>query len=131
MTAVGILVIALGAFWKLQPKSSRANNTALRIISVAEAYSKYEQGIFLLDVRSPQEWEKNHIPNTTLIPLDQLPDRINEVPKDQEIMVICQSGRRSQKGRNVLLDAGFTHVSSISGGLNEWQASGYPTVSGP
>lgn len=58
MTAVGILVIALGAFWKLQPKSSRANNTALRIISVAEAYSKYEQGIFLLDVRSPQEWEK-------------------------------------------------------------------------
>jgi rhodanese-related sulfurtransferase len=72
-------------------------------------------------------WNAFHVPNTTLIPLDQLVSRLNEVPKDKEIVVVCGSGNRSQEGRDILLNPSFTQVASMSGGLNEWRASGYPT----
>ena len=95
-------------------------------ISVNEAFTKYQNGAFVLDVRTPEEWNEFHVPNTTLIPLDQLPARLNELPKDREIVVVCRSGNRSQEGRDILLNAGFAQVTSMTGGLTEWRASGYP-----
>ena len=80
----------------------------------------------MLDVRTREEWDDFHAPNTTLIPLDQLPSRLNEIPRDREIVVVCRSGNRSQQGRDILLNAGFQQVTSMRGGLNEWCASGYP-----
>jgi rhodanese-related sulfurtransferase len=58
--------------------------------------------------------------------LDELPSRVDEVPKDQEIVVVCRSGNRSQSGRDILQNAGFENVTSMSGGLNAWGAAGYP-----
>jgi len=95
-------------------------------ITVQEAYDKYQQDVFFLDVREQSEWDEYHIPNTTLIPLGELPNRLNELPKDQPIVVVCRSGNRSQSGRDILLDAGFTNVTSMSGGLKEWSSQGYP-----
>jgi rhodanese-related sulfurtransferase len=100
-------------------------------ISVDEAYQKYEQGVYFLDVREPDEWLEYHVPNTTQIPLGELASHVDEVPKDQEIVVVCRSGNRSQQGSEILRNAGFTQVTSIAGGLNAWQDAGYPTVSGP
>jgi rhodanese-related sulfurtransferase len=99
-------------------------------ISVEETFAKYRAGTFLLDVRTPEEWADFHVPNTTLIPLDELPDRLNELPRDQEIVVVCRSGNRSQEGRDILRQAGFSQVSSMSGGLREWRDAGYPVESG-
>ena len=62
---------------------------------------------------------------TTLIPLDELPNRLSELPKDQEIVVICHSGNRSQQGRDILLNAGF-NATSMTGGLLAWYDKGYP-----
>jgi rhodanese-related sulfurtransferase len=90
----------------------------------------YEEGTFLLDVRTPEEWNEYHAPNTTLIPLNELASRVDELPKDQPIVVVCRSGNRSQAGRDILLQAGF-NATSMSGGLSEWRDSGYPIVSGP
>jgi len=84
-----------------------------------------------LDVRTPEEWVDFHAPNSTLIPLDELESRVNELPRDQEIVVVCRSGNRSQVGRDILRNAGFDQVSSMSGGLNAWRSAGYPTVSAP
>jgi rhodanese-related sulfurtransferase len=95
-------------------------------ISVAQAYQKYQDGAFLLDVRTQEEWDEYHAPNTTLIPLDQLSQRVNELPKDQEIVVVCRSGNRSQEGRDILLNAGFEEVTSMAGGLSSWRTAGYP-----
>jgi rhodanese-related sulfurtransferase len=100
-------------------------------ISVGEAAAKGEQGAFILDVRTPEEWEQFHVADSTLIPLDELEARVDEVPRDQEVVVVCRSGNRSQQGRDILLDAGFTDVSSMKGGLLDWQAQGYPVVAGP
>ena len=132
----GLLVILIllgvyGVSLRLSEKAPQADIGFPSEVSVDEAYQKYQSGTFFLDVRTPDEWQEFHAPNTTLIPLDELPERVNELPQDQEIVVVCRSGNRSQSGRDILLDAGFTQVSSMKGGLNEWRASGFPVVEGP
>jgi len=67
-----------------------------------------------------------HIANSTLIPLDQLQNRITELPRDRDIVVVCRTGKRSQTGMNTLQDAGFTRAVSMTGGLTAWKAAGYP-----
>lgn len=129
---LGLVVVAAVAAVVTWPMLGGSASSALASeISVQQAYQKYQDGAFVLDVRTQEEWNEYHAPNTTLIPLDQLASRVSELPKDQEIVVVCRSGNRSQEGRDILLKAGFTHVSSMAGGLKAWQTAGYPTVSGP
>jgi rhodanese-related sulfurtransferase len=108
-----------------------ASTTGLaRDISADEAYKMYQGGTFVVDVRTQEEWDEYHVPNTTLIPLDQLPNRLSELPKDKEIVVICRSGNRSQEGRDILLSAGY-NATSMTGGVKEWYAKGYPIEGAP
>ena len=95
-------------------------------ISVDEAHQKYQDGVFLLDVRTQEEWDEYHAPDTTLIPLDELESRLDELPQNEEIVVVCRSGNRSQAGRDILRNNGFEQATSMSGGLNAWRAAGYP-----
>ncbi len=128
-TQIALLIIAGLVIFLILQIGNRKNNTATSLpgeISVSEAYTKYQNGAFFLDVRTQEEWNEFHAPNATLIPLDQLPARLNELPKDKEIVVVCRSGNRSQQGRNILLNAGFAQVTSMQGGLTDWRASGYP-----
>jgi rhodanese-related sulfurtransferase len=95
-------------------------------ISVDEAYELYQDGVYFLDVRTPQEWDEFHAPNTTLIPLDELEYRLTELPEGEPIVVVCRSGNRSQVGRDILRANGFEETTSVAGGLREWMESGYP-----
>lgn len=126
-----ILVLALGAifFW---PANDTASVEKLPSeISVDVAAAKREAGAFILDVREPEEWVEYHIPGATLIPLGELEARVNEVPTDQEVVVVCRSGNRSQVGRDILLSSNINQVTSMAGGMKEWSAAGYDTVTGP
>ncbi|MCJ7660775.1 MAG: hypothetical protein MUO67_16620 [Anaerolineales bacterium] len=130
---VGILVMVLVAACGTAPA---AQDAAVKVplpdeISVDQAYKLYEQGTFLLDVRTPEEWEDYHIEGATLIPLDELEIRVEEVPQDEEIVVVCRSGNRSQVGRDILRQAGISQSASMTGGVNAWYAAGYPTVGSP
>lgn len=100
-------------------------------ISIQDASGLRDKGAFILDVREPSEWNEFHMPNSTLIPLGQLASRVSEVPKDRTVVVVCRSGNRSKVGRDTLLQAGFTNVTSMDGGLTAWRAGGLPVVSGP
>ena len=119
-----VAALAIGAILLLSRKPAAEKSPSE--ISIAQAYEKYQKGVFFLDVRTQAEWDSVHIPNTTLIPLDQLAARVNEVPQDREIVVVCRSGNRSQQGRNILVQAGYDQVTSMSGGVNAWRAAGYP-----
>jgi rhodanese-related sulfurtransferase len=123
-----LLVVGLIIFLILQSANQKNNQTTSlpAEISVSQAYTKYQNGAFFLDVRTQEEWNQFHAPNSTLIPLDQLPSRLNEIPKDKEIVVVCRSGNRSAQGRDILVNAGFTQVTSMQGGLTDWQAAGFP-----
>ena len=95
-------------------------------VSVSEAAKKRDAGAFILDVRTPEEWNEYHVPGSTLIPIDQLSNRVAEVPKDKEVVVVCRSGNRSATGRDVLLKAGYPQVTSLAGGLKSWRDAGKP-----
>jgi len=130
---IGIVaIVAVLVFLIASLGGEQSNNTGSlpASVSVDEAYKLYQEGTFVLDVRTQEEWNEFHAPNTTLIPLDELASRVNELPKDQPIVVVCRSGNRSQTGRNILLQAGF-NATSMNGGLNAWRDSGHPVVSGP
>jgi rhodanese-related sulfurtransferase len=129
----GLGVVALLAFAGLLflQGSPNAGQALAEEVSVDQALSMREAGAFVLDVRQPEEWLDHHIPGSTLIPLGELPARLAQVPQDQEILVVCRSGNRSAEGRDVLLRAGYERVTSMAGGLTQWRAAGYPTVSGP
>jgi len=98
-------------------------------ISVSQAHTKYgQEDVIFLDVREQYEWDEFHAPDATLIPLGELAARVNELPKDKEIVVVCRSGNRSQVGRDTLRAAGFTNVTSMAGGMNAWRDAGYPVA---
>lgn len=99
-------------------------------ISIDEAARLRDAGAFVLDVREPYEYAEAHIDGATLIPLGELQARLSEVPRDKQVVVVCRSGNRSQSGRDVLRNAGFSSVASMTGGLIRWNASGKPLVAG-
>lgn len=128
----GLAVAALAIFAAISAMSPAAEKVGLpREVSVSKATSLRDQGAFILDVREPEEWNAGHIPDATLIPLGELASRIDELPRDQQIVVVCRSGNRSATGRDILLDAGFQEVTSMAGGMNDWTSQGLPTVTGP
>jgi rhodanese-related sulfurtransferase len=129
---VVVIVIGLVVFSQTTKQSSASSGATTNYppeISLSEAVAKRDTGAFILDVRTQSEWNEYHVPGSTLIPLDTLASRINEVPRDKEIIVVCRSGNRSAQGRDILRNAGFATVTSLTGGLSNWKAQGYPTVS--
>lgn len=128
---VGLIAVILAGVFLFNPGNSATADALPREVSVTEAAALRDEGAFILDVREPDEWVESHIPGATLIPLGELASRVDEVPQDQEVVVVCRSGNRSQQGRDILLAAGFTNVTSMAGGVNQWKAAGFETVSGP
>jgi rhodanese-related sulfurtransferase len=100
-------------------------------VDVAGGGAMRDAGAFVLDVREPSEWAEVHIPGATLIPLGELEQRVAEVPRERDVLVVCRSGNRSAQGRDIIRAAGFERVTSMAGGMNDWTAAGYETVSGP
>jgi len=81
---------------------------------------------FLLDVREPWEYEAGHVPGARSIPLAELEDRVNEVPRDRPILAICHSGQRSLAAAGYLIQLGYSAVSNVDGGTAAWVERGYP-----
>ena len=77
-------------------------------------------GVFLLDVREPQEHQICSIPGSVLIPLGELPNRISDLGGHEDVVVHCKSGVRSAKAVKILSDAGFKKVRNLSGGILRW-----------
>ncbi len=77
-------------------------------------------GVFLLDVREPQEFEICRIPGSTLIPLGGLPHRLTELEGHDDMIVHCKSGVRSAKAVKLLREAGFSKAKNLRGGILAW-----------
>ncbi len=86
--------------------------------------------VYLLDVRQPWEHEHSHLPNSTLIPLGELPERLSEVevPDGAAVVVYCHHGVRSLSGAAILEANGFGEAFSLAGGIEAWSLLIDPTV---
>lgn len=118
------LAIILGLFLGIQYLLSPVG------IDVKQAQSMNEQGALLLDVREISEYSALHAKNAKLIPLGQLPSRLQEISKykDKPIVVMCHSGRRSARAVALLQKAGYSQVSNIKGGIMAWQKAGLDVI---
>ena len=131
---IAIIVIALLGQQPAVTEHPAAVSTTLALstsmpdeISIGDAYKLYQRnGAYFLDVRERPEWDAFHIPKTTLLPLGQVAALADKFPKDKPIIVVCASGIRSAQGRDILKKAGYTNVTSLTGGVTAWKTQGYP-----
>lgn len=119
MEYTGVIIIAILLIFMIQrilpAKGVRhISTTDLK----AEIKNKDKQWI---DVRTPGEFKGNHIRGFKNIPLHQLSEKAEkELSKEKEVVVICQSGMRSQKACKMLKKLGYPKVTNVSGGMNNW-----------
>jgi hydroxyacylglutathione hydrolase len=95
------------------------------LVEVADV-ERRAPGTVLLDVREPEEYAHGHVPGALNFPQAELASRLDEVPRDRPVQVICQSGYRSLRSTQFLAQMGFTNVANVKGGTAAWRASGNP-----
>ena len=83
---------------------------------------------FLLDVREPDELEVSVLPGVVAIPMGDVPARLSEIPKDQPVVVICRSGKRSANITDLLLSHGYSDVKNLVGGMNGYATEVDPSL---
>jgi rhodanese-related sulfurtransferase len=90
---------------------------------------KVKEGALLVDVRNKSEVEEVtfDVPNYMNIPLNELEDRIDEIPRDKEIIMVCLSGERSLRTTYFLMNAGYKKVYNMRDGIIKWASKGFPT----
>jgi rhodanese-related sulfurtransferase len=80
-------------------------------------------GGLLLDVREGYEWDAGHVAGAVHIPLGQLVQRVNELPEDRQVVVVCRSGTRSARATAFLASSGLDAV-NLAGGMKAWAEEG-------
>jgi rhodanese-related sulfurtransferase len=95
----------------------------IRQLTVRELKQRLDQGtnnFTLLDVREPWECNICALPGAKIIPMREIPTRAEELPKDQEIVVVCHHGIRSQQVASYLARLGFSQLNNLTGGIDAW-----------
>ncbi len=104
------------------------NQPSVPSVSVSDVADDLPEGVLLLDVREPDEWSAGHAPSALHIPMSQIAGRLDELPQDDNLFVICRSGGRSARVTAYLNDNGWDAV-NVSGGMQSWAAAGRPMTS--
>ncbi|MGE7218771.1 sulfurtransferase TusA family protein [Priestia koreensis] len=90
------------------------------VLSNEQLQQKLAEDVVVLDVRESAEYAFNHIPNAVSIPLGELENRLNELPKKKEMLVVCRTGSRSDLASQMLAKNGFENVWNVVPGMSEW-----------
>jgi sulfur-carrier protein adenylyltransferase/sulfurtransferase len=118
-------------FCGIVPETPQEKNVKNGIpqLTVKELKARRDAGenVFLLDVREPYEYQIAQI-GGTLIPQNDVPNRLAEIPRDREIIVHCRSGARSQKIAELLKQSGYKDVVNVAGGILAWADEIDPSV---
>ena len=99
---------------------------------IEQAYKHWKEGanskipFAFLDVRTPREYANGHVLGAINIPIQELPQRLAEVPKDKRVYVYCESGGRSGRASKMLVEAGITNIENVPESMGGWRRAGYP-----
>lgn len=115
-------------FVEFSSRTANPNFPEIEDITAEELRSK-QKDVRIVDVRRPDEWvgEYGHIPDAALITLDTLPDRLDELPKDQTVVFVCRSGGRSAQAAAFARQNGFDRVYNMRGGMIDWTQKNFET----
>lgn len=100
-------------------------------ISTDDARRMIDAGVRVIDVRQPDEWDRGHIPDATLVPLNGIYSFAKalkdlDIPEDEDIIFTCAVGQRSATAAEIALVAGFKKVYNLANGMNGWIGRRYP-----
>jgi len=107
-------------FCGILPASADAEESDDTTVEDLKGRLDRQDGVFVLDVREPQEYQICRIPDSTLIPLGDLPQRLSELEGHDDMVVHCKSGARSAKAVKLLREAGFSKAKNLRGGILAW-----------
>ena len=96
-------------------------------VELAQVPDPLPEGVTVLDVREPVEWHHGHVEGALHVPLTEVPGRLEELPRDQQLLVVCKVGGRSAQATAFLREKGFEAL-NLEGGMLEWSAAGRPMV---
>jgi hydroxyacylglutathione hydrolase len=97
-------------------------------ISPTEASSWLEKSdAVVVDVREPAEYAAGHVPHAVSIPQSELALRLDDLPRDRDLLVVCEGGTRSVRAARFLKQTGFSRVTNLAGGTSAWRRAGLPT----
>jgi len=107
-------------------RNSRRSLQRIPAVTVDELARGFRQnGSVVIDVRGEGEWKVGHLPGSLNLPLSQLDQRLEQIPRDSPLVVHCQTGPRAAIGASLLLARGFPDVRLFPGGFAEWRAAGH------
>jgi rhodanese-related sulfurtransferase len=84
----------------------------------------------VLDIRNPREYASKHIPHSVNIPLNHLPERLSEIPRERRIGIHCAGGYRSSIAASILHQHGINNLIELTGGLAAWESASLPLAYG-
>jgi hydroxyacylglutathione hydrolase len=131
LSKVGLTRVA-GAFRPDVLRDWKSRHGELETVAQIDPQSVRERTgdrVQVIDVRSPEEWRRGHLPGAIHIPLALLPDRIGDLDASAPIVLQCQGGGRSSIATSLLKSQGLTDVSNLAGGYDAWVAEGFETES--
>jgi rhodanese-related sulfurtransferase len=124
------IVIAIALAFLLVGPASAESEAPLEAPSIApsELSERRVSGTapVVIDVRTAEEYAAGHVPGALNIPFDQVAQRISEIEAPHGVALYCMLGPRARMGESALLNAGYTSVLHLEGGLAAWQAAGLP-----
>ena len=105
---------------------SGAEVVASRQVAPADVAARMNDGAIVVDVRSTAEWRTGHVTGSLHIPLGKLVSQMNDRPRSQSVVLVCETGSRSAIGASLLAAAGFGDVTNLTGGIVAWRNEGLP-----
>lgn len=130
---VAILLVAVFAVAFMVLSRSRDDNPTTPISpgiispeTYVSAFVDANRDHFLLDVRTPEEFDEGHIAGAVNIPVQILDQYLSSVPQDRDVVLYCRTGNRSQVAMEILNQAGYQNVYDIEGGTVNWVAQNRP-----
>lgn len=104
------------------------NDMNISAAELAQRLSGGNKNVVIIDVREPYEWNAGHLEEARHIPMQQVPARIGEIPRDAEVVMVCRSGARSANVQQFLLSHGFKSVKNLAGGMAAWKRDVDPSI---
>lgn len=118
---VFVSILTLAACGSSDTSRENSDGKLYEDVSVKQAKELIDNDeVVVIDVRTQGEYDEGHIPNATLIPEDEIDNKMEKLDKDASYLMVCRSGNRSSNASEMLAKNGFKHIKNMKGGMNEW-----------
>lgn len=96
------------------------------IKEIYKIFNQKNNNNIFIDVREPDEWKEGTIPDALKISLGEIKDNTNILDKNKNYIMVCRSGKRSEKASQIMENQGFINITNFNGGMLEWYKNNFP-----